>query len=53
MERKKYVKPCCRVCRVETVSMLADSFSTLKVNRTPSNDFVEGAANRNNGWELW
>lgn len=53
MEKKKYVKPLCEVFELETVTMLADSPNTLRVNHEPSDDFIEGAVNRNNGWDLW
>ena len=54
MEKKEYVRPLCEVTEIDTAAMLASSGpNTLKVNHEPSDDFIEGAVNRNNGWELW
>lgn len=54
MEKKEYARPLCKVTEIGTAAMLASSDSnTLKVNHEPSDDFIEGAVNRNNGWDLW
>ncbi len=53
MEKKKYVKPRCEVFEMETATMLANSPNTLRVDHAPSDECIEGAVNRNNGWDLW
>ena len=53
MEKKRYVKPRCEVFQMETATMLANSPTMLRVDRASSDEYIEGAVNRNNGWDLW
>ena len=52
MMKKKYIAPVCEVCAMEVkFSILAES--GIKVDSDPSDIYLEGDVNRNNGWELW
>ncbi len=50
--KKKYIAPVCEVCAMEVKFSILGG-SPINVDNDPSDIYLEGDVNRNNGWELW
>lgn len=53
--KRKYETPLCEAHRLETAGELLAASETrnLTVDHTPSDTFIKGDVNSNNGWTLW